>query len=53
VVVREFAQGNNGILAGTDPELDTMNIDNDLEMKKAAEERKLQRMAKVHDCLVM
>jgi len=25
VVVRQFAQANNGILAGTDPELDTMN----------------------------
>jgi hypothetical protein len=53
VVVREFAQANNGILAGTDPEWDTMNSDNDSEVKKAAEERKLQRMAKVHDFLVM
>jgi hypothetical protein len=30
-----------------------MNIDNDLEMKKEAEEWKLHRMAKVHDFLVM
>jgi hypothetical protein len=53
VVVRQFAQANNGILAGTDLELDTMNAENDSEMKKAAEERKLPRMAKVHDFLEM
>jgi len=29
VVVRQFAPANNGILAGTDPELDTTNTDND------------------------
>jgi len=53
VVVRQFARVNNGILAGTDPELDTMNTDNDSEMKKEVEERKLHRMAKVHDFLEM
>jgi hypothetical protein len=53
VVVRQFARANNGILAGTDPALDTMNTENDLEMKKEAEERKLHRMAKVHDFLEM
>jgi len=47
VIVRLFARANNGILAGTDPELDTMNTENDSEMKKEAEERKLHRMAKV------
>jgi hypothetical protein len=52
-VVRLFARGNNGILAGTDPKLDTMNTENDSEMKKEAEERKLHRMAKVHDILEM
>jgi hypothetical protein len=36
-------------LAGTDPELDTTNIENDSEIQKKAEERKLHRMAKVHD----
>jgi len=51
VVVRQFARANNAILAGTDPELDTMNTENDLEMKKEAEERKLHRMAKVHTFL--
>jgi len=30
VIVREFARANNWILAGTDPELDTTNIENDL-----------------------
>jgi len=41
------------ILAGTDPELDTMNTENDSEMNKEAEERKLHTMAKVHDFLEM
>jgi len=53
VVVRQFARANNGILAGTDPELDTTNTENYSEMKKEAEERKLHRMAKVHDFLEM
>jgi len=53
VVVRQFARANNGILAGTDPELDTTNTENDSEMKTEAEERKLHRMAKVHDNLEM
>jgi hypothetical protein len=42
VVVRRLAQANNWILAGTDPELDTTNTENDLQMNKEAEERKLQ-----------
>jgi len=37
VVVRQFARANNGILAGTDPELDIMNTENDSEMIKEAE----------------
>jgi len=53
VVVRRFARANNGILTGTDPELDPTNTENDSEMKKQAEERKLHRMAKVHDFLAM
>jgi len=53
VVVRQFAQANNGILAGTYPELDTTNTENDSEMKKEAEERKLHRIVKVHDFLEM
>jgi len=53
VVVRQFARANGGILAGTDPELDTPQTENDSEMKKGAEERKLHRMAKVHNFLEM
>jgi hypothetical protein len=51
--VRQIARANNGILAGTDPELDITYTENDLEMKKEAEERKLHKMAKVHDFLEM
>ena len=53
VVVRRFARANNGILTGTDPELDPTNTENESEMKKAVEERKLHRMAMVHDFLEM
>jgi len=53
VVVRQFARANNGILAGTDPELDTTNTENDSEMKKEGEERTLHSMGKVHDFLEM
>jgi len=53
VVVRQFARANIGILAGADPELDTTNTENHLEMKKEAQERKLHRMAKVQDFLEM
>jgi len=53
VVVREFARANNGVLAGTVPELDTRNTENNSEMKKEVEERKLHRMPKVHDFLEM
>ena len=53
VVARQFAWANNVILARTDLELDTMNTVNNSEMKKEAEERKLHRMAKVHDFLEM
>jgi len=40
-------------LAGDDPVLDRSESDNDLELKREAEEKKLQRMAKVHDFLEM
>jgi len=53
VVVTQFTWANNGILAGTDPELDNANTESDSEMKKDAEERNLHRMAKVHDLLGM
>jgi hypothetical protein len=53
VVVRKFARANNGLLAGDDPILDPSSNDNDMEMKREAEEKKLHRMAKVHDFLEM
>jgi len=53
VVVRPFARANNGMLAGTDPELDTINTENNSEMKYEAEEITLHRMAKVHNLLDM
>jgi len=53
VVLTQFARANNRILAGADPLLDTANTANDSEMKKEVEERKLHRMAKVHNFLEM
>jgi hypothetical protein len=53
VVVRQYARANNGILAGENPVLDTTEAENDIELKREAEERKLHRMAKVHDLLEM
>jgi len=40
-------------LAGSNQLLDTTNTDNDSEMKKEAEDRKLQRLAKVHNLFEM
>jgi len=51
--VRQFTRATNGILPGSDSELDNANIESDLEMKKQAEERELHQMAKVHDFLEM
>jgi len=53
VVVRQYARANNGILAGDDTGLDRSEFNNDLELKKEAEEKKLHRMAKVQDILEM
>ena len=53
VIVRQIARANNWTVAGADPGLHTMNAENDSEMKKEAEEKKLHRMAKVHDLLEM
>jgi hypothetical protein len=52
-LVTQFTGANNGNFAGTDPEMDTTNTENDSEMKKEAEERTLHRMAKVHNYLEM
>jgi len=53
VVLRQFVQANTRILAGTDPELNNMNPENDSEMNREAEQRTMQRMAKVHGMLQM
>jgi hypothetical protein len=53
VVVRQLARANNGIFAGTDPEFDNANTENSSEMKEAAEQSKLHRMANVHNFLEM
>jgi len=53
VEVRQFARANSGSLAGDDPVLDPDSTDNDMEMKREAEEKKLHRMAKVHNILEM
>jgi len=34
VIVRQFAQGNNGLLAGDDPEFDTTSTENDMGMTR-------------------
>jgi 2-succinyl-5-enolpyruvyl-6-hydroxy-3-cyclohexene-1-carboxylate synthase len=53
VVVHQFARSNAGPLAGNIPITHPLDPDNDAEMKKEAEQKKLQRMAKVHDFLDM
>ena len=53
IVRQQVAEDNNGILAGADGELDTTTTENDSEMMKDEEERKLHRMAKVHYSLEM
>jgi len=53
VVLRQFGRANNGLLACDDPELDSTSADHDMEMKREAEQKKLHRMAKVHDVLEM
>jgi hypothetical protein len=42
VVVRQFAGAKRGLLAGDDPALHTTNTDNDLEMKRVAEQKKFE-----------
>jgi len=53
MVVRQFALANEPILAGDYPALDTMTTENDSQIRREAEERNLQRMANVHDYVVM
>ena len=53
VLVRQYSQANKVILAVADPLLDITNTENNSDTKEEAEERNLQRMAKVHDFLGM
>ena len=53
VIVRQIAGDNLRILAHDDPVRDMMNTDHNLEVNREAWERKIHRMAKVHDILEM
>jgi hypothetical protein len=53
LVVRQLARANSGLLAGENPVLDPDSTDNNMEMKREAEEKKLHSMAKVHNVLEM
>ena len=48
-IVRQFAQANKWILVGDYTALDTMQTETHLTLKREEEEKKLHRMAKVHD----
>jgi len=50
-VTRHFARANNRLLGVDDPVLNPSSTDNDMKMKmkREAEEKKLHRMAKVHN----
>jgi hypothetical protein len=53
VVVRQCAEGGNGLQAGNDPVLDPSSTYDNLELKSVAEEKKLHETAKVHDVSAM
>jgi len=53
VIVTQIARANDGIFAGDCAALHTAETENDLELKKEAEDKKLARMAKVHHFLKM
>jgi len=53
VIGMQFTQHNNRTLAGDNPTLDMTTTENNMEIKRVAEERKLHRMAKVHNFLEM
>jgi len=51
VIVRQFARADTGTLGGSDLAMDTMETEYNLELNREAKERKLHRMAKVHNKL--
>jgi hypothetical protein len=53
VVVRQFARANSRLPAGDNPVLVPNSTDNEMELKREAEEKMLHRMAKVHDVMEM
>ena len=53
VIGRQLAQANNGLLAGGGPGFDRSSTENDMEMNREMEEKKLHRTAKVHNLLGM
>jgi len=53
LLVRQFDQANNWLLAGNDPASDTTSIDHDIEIKCEVEQKKLHLMDKVHNILEM
>jgi len=53
IFVKQFARTNDGSLAGKDPVLDPTSTDNNMEMKSEVKQKKLHRMAKVHNFLEM
>jgi hypothetical protein len=53
VVVSQFAGANSGLLAGDDTGFDPNSTDNNMEMKREAEEKMLHRMAKICHILGM
>jgi hypothetical protein len=53
LVVRQFARANSRLLAVDNPAWDPDSTYNHMELKREAEEKKLHRMAKVHDFLEM
>jgi len=52
-IATQFSQANNVTVAGDGPAFDIMKIELDLEMKNEADERKLHRMANVHNIIAM
>jgi len=48
VIARQVDRANKWIFVGTDPELDTTNRENDLELNKEVVETKLHRIANLH-----
>jgi hypothetical protein len=53
VVIDQFAQANNRLLAGDVPTLHTSSTNYNIEMQTEAEQTKLHRIAKVHHLLKM